>query len=93
MSDEEARQGLPDTNTITGSDDSNRGGERWRSDTPSIPQLVISVEFEGSVRMSIHNLHGDERQATSLRAWIASDPDLAELCEIARRIRDRRDAR
>ncbi len=53
------------------------------------PYLTIRVEYEGLVTASIRGANGDERQAASFRAWLESDPELAEFCRLARRLRDR----
>lgn len=90
--DEAARQGRPDTTSNTRPDDSTGSGAselpQWPA-TPCVPRLVVTVAYEGRVGAVIRCAHGGERQAASMRAWLASDPELAEFCRLACRLRDR----
>jgi hypothetical protein len=61
----------------------------WSSATPAVPKLVITIEFEGRVSFTLGNAHGDEYGEESVPAWVNSDPDLYDFCELARRLRDR----
>lgn len=56
---------------------------------PCVPKLVVEIEYEGRVKCVLRCVHGGEEQAVSMRAWIDSDPDLSEFCELARRLHER----
>lgn len=88
MNDEAARQGRPDTNSITCRDVSTAGGD-WPCPTPHVPTVVVEIEFEGRVRLSIRGAHGDEAQAEGLRAWLEADEQLADFMDRARALRKR----
>lgn len=61
----------------------------WPHTEPCVPKVVVEIEFEGRVRAAIRCVHGGEEQAQSMRAWLESDPELAEFCELVRHLTER----
>ena len=101
-----ARNTVATTSTTTSSESSTGIGEvarprlvilghvyrpRQRLRRGRVPTLSIEIPYEGSLTASIRDAT-DERDAASLRLWLETDPELRELCRIARAIRDRRAA-
>lgn len=59
-----------------------------RQRRPRVPFAYVVIEYEGRVTAGLRGC-GDERRAAPVRAWLASDPELAEFCRLALRLQER----
>lgn len=59
---------------------------------PTVPFVEIIIPIEGAASGMIRNCHGDETIGARVIDWVEHDPDLRDLVDAFRRLRDRQAA-